>query len=193
MSKYYTYNNQIVCKVGEVSVHNSIGIPEAHMLFKGNGHYLTMGINDFERYMEPVKSAHLIELIDNERKATAITQSLILTHGDVEMWATRRRTRPQVRARQLFFWSMRHATSYTLLEISKMLPGGYDHATLIHACATIDREIECGEQEIIASATAIAESLEVIGCLKLRDRISALCVRSEVIKQRTAKMREALN
>lgn len=192
MNNYFMYRDQIVCRIGEVAVHNMPGTPEAHLLFKGNGQYLTMTMTDADRLMKPVESLKVVQLIDNERKTTAIMQSLILTFGPIETWATRRRIRTQARARQLFFWAMRNSTSFALMEISKMIPGDYDHATVIHGCKVIDREIECDEDVIVSGARAIASTLELLGCTKLHDRINALEVRGTIAKERMRKNKEAL-
>ena len=192
MNNYYTFNNQIVCKIGEVAVHNSVGVPEAHALFRANGKYLTMGINDFENHMKPVESEAVVHLIDNQRKSEAIMDCMALSHGPIDVWTTRRRHRVHARARQLLFWALRNSTTMTLVEISRMIPNNYDHATVIHACKVIDQEIESGDHEIIARAQSIASILELIGCTKLSKRIDALSMRSSIAKTRMKKNREII-
>lgn len=192
MSNYYIFNNQIVCKVGEVAVHNSVGVPEAHALFRANGKYLTMGINDYENHMKPVESEAVVHLIDNQRKSEAIMDCMVLSHGPIDVWTTRRRHRVHARARQILFWALRNSTTMTLVEISAMIPGNYDHATVIHACKVIDQEIESGEQEIIARAQEIAGVLELLGCTRLKRRIDALSVRSSIAKGRMKQNREII-
>jgi hypothetical protein len=192
MNNYYTFNNQIVCKVGEVAVHNSVGVPEAHALFRANGKYLTMGINDYDNHMKPVESEAVVHLIDNQRKSEAVMDCLTLSHGPVEVWATRRRHRVHARARQLLFWALRNSTTMTLVEISAMIPGNYDHATVIHGCKVIDQEIELGEHEITARAQEIASVLELLGCTRLQRRIDALSIRSSIAKGRMKRNREII-
>ena len=189
MNNYYTFNNQIVCKVGEVAVHNSVGVPEAHALFRANGKYLTMGINDFENHMKPVESKAVVHLIDNQRKSEAIMDCMALSHGPIELWTTRRRHRSKEKVRHLLFWALRNSTTMTLMEISRMIPNNYDHATVIHACKATDQDIELGEQEMISWAQEIAGVLELLGCTKLQRRIDALSIRSSIAKTRMTKNR----
>jgi hypothetical protein len=192
MNNYYTFNNQIVCKVGEVAVHNSVGVPEAHALFRANGKYLTMGINDYDNHMKPVESKAVVHLIDNQRKSEAVMDCMLLLFGPVEVWTTRSRHRSKVKARHLLFWALRYSTTMTLVEISAMILGNYDHATVIHGCKIIDQEIESGEHEITARAQEIASVLELLGCTRLQRRIEALSIRSIIAKGRMKRNREII-
>jgi hypothetical protein len=170
-----------------------VGVPEAHALFRANGKYLTMGINDFENHMKPVESEAIVHLIDNQRKLEAILDCMELSHGPIELWATGRRFRSQVRARQIFFWAMRTCTTYTLVEISNFVPGNYDHATIIHARKAIDNEIEMMTDDVVACVTQIALALEVNGCNMVLRRMNALMNRNNNRKILMKRNREIIS
>lgn len=192
MSSYYIYKDHVVSLIGEVAVHNMPGTPEAHFLFRSASGYLTMGMNDVERFMQPVANRKEIELVDNDRKAKSIVLTLSLVFGDVSRWANKRRHRNVVRARQLYFWAMSNATSVTLEAIGRSLPASYDHATIIHGRNAIEREIECGVQDIVEVATEIAKAMELLGCDKLTNRINALTQKAKIARMNLKQNREVL-
>jgi hypothetical protein len=177
MSKHYLLGEHLAIKVGMVSVQFGTGTQE-QVLFKVGNQYRSYLLDEVDKHLQPVESKILAELIGNEKKLNIIRDVCELVNGPMQQWATGRRHRQHVRARQTFFWALRTCTSYTLVEISNFVFGNYDHATIIHARKAIDNEIEMMNDEVMHCVTQIATALQVNGCDLVQKRMEALMNRN---------------
>jgi Bacterial dnaA protein helix-turn-helix len=147
------FQNQIVTYIGEVAVHNMPGTPEAHLLYKTDKGYLTIGINDAQNL--PIVDANysLINNVNDIAIIEGIVRDVERYFGPRKRWLKTNRTREFIYPRHLLFWAVRIATSQTLTAISSTFE--FNHATVIHAVKNIDKLIEVGQSDITKAALDI--------------------------------------
>jgi hypothetical protein len=191
MGNYYEFKGEIILKIAEVAVHNYAGTPEAHVLFKSKTNYLTLPINAVED-MEIVVNEQTKQFIGDGSAHLTIIRCMEQMHGDVNKWAVRTRLRSLAKARHLYFFCMRNATTYSLDRISSIIPGNYNHATVIHGIKAIENEIESGQFDIISQVKSIANALESEGFNKLANRLNKLLDRNDRTRKLLIENREAI-